>query len=239
MNRVEMIIFDLDGTLVNSFSDIAASVNKTLDYFGYPLLDERVVVQYIGDGIKMLVARSFGRSVFNDPDYQWPDEELDKYYKKYLEIYSANLLDTTDLYPGVRETLEKLNGYKKVVLSNKNRNLTERVLKALGIYNFFDFVFGGDSFSVRKPDPAPVFHVLEIAKVPADSAIMVGDSEKDIIAGKKAGVKTCAVTYGLRNYKELVKYRPDIIIDDFRQLPGVIGNFPGQQDGLSSPVQDK
>ncbi|MBO8151320.1 MAG: phosphoglycolate phosphatase [Candidatus Neomarinimicrobiota bacterium] len=239
MSRIEMIIFDLDGTLVNSFSDIAASVNETLDYFGCPLLEEKVVVQYIGDGVKMLIARSFGRSIFNNPDYEWPEEELNKYYKKYLEIYSQNLLNTTDLYPGVRETLGELRIYKKVILSNKNKSLTDRILRTVGIYEFFDFVFGGDSFSVRKPDPGPILSILEITGISANSAMIVGDSEKDIIAGKEAGIKTCAVTYGLRSYKELREYGPDLIVDDFRQLPGAIEGFPGRQDELSSPVRDR
>ncbi|MBO8132122.1 MAG: phosphoglycolate phosphatase [Candidatus Marinimicrobia bacterium] len=224
MDKTKLLIFDLDGTLVNSFNDIAESVNETLRNFGYNELDKKVAIQYIGDGIKKLVSRAFGKSLYNDSEHEWKEEELTKFYNHYVDNYEKNLLNTTVLYPCVKETIEKLKlmDTLMVVLSNKNERLSKKILEALKVKDYFDLIFGGDSFTTKKPDPNPILNILKYFSVSVDKAMIVGDSENDIIAGKNAGIKTCAVTYGLKPKEELEKHNPDYIIDEFKEILNII-----------------
>jgi phosphoglycolate phosphatase len=136
----------------------------------------------------------------------------------FLQYYEKHLLDRTVLYPGVREALENFRGKRRLVVSNKIYRLTLAVLRGLGVADEFDAIFGGDSVPEKKPHPAPLTLALEQFQVSAACALMVGDGDTDIEAGKRAGVWTCGVTYGLGDLDALVTAEPDVIIDDLGEL---------------------
>jgi HAD superfamily hydrolase (TIGR01509 family) len=136
----------------------------------------------------------------------------------FLKRYETHLLDTTVLYPHVRETLDYFGDKKKAVVSNKLHRLTVAVLKGLGIEDSFDAILGGDIVSRKKPDPEPLKRMLSSFGVEPVRAVMVGDGDIDIEAGRRAGVCTCGVTYGLGKKEQLVEAKPDLLVDDLRQL---------------------
>ncbi len=222
--KIKAILFDLDGTLVDSIRDIATSINLTLSYFGYKSIHLNQCIRYVGDGITKLVSRAFGESVHNDKNYTWDDKFLSRVVRKYKEYYSEHLFDTTTPYPGIKETLSNLNGISMAVISNKTYYYTFEILKHFNLHKYFDIILGGDSLEAKKPDPGPLLYVLESFSVQTSEAIMVGDSDKDILAGKAVKILTCAVTYGMRSEDELRKLNPDFVIHNFNELldlPGI------------------
>ncbi|HEX9786441.1 MAG TPA: HAD-IA family hydrolase, partial [Candidatus Binatia bacterium] len=133
--------------------------------------------------------------------------------------YEKHLLDRTVLYPGVRDVLAHFRGKRRVVVSNKIHRLTEAVVRGLGVENHFDAIFGGDSAPEKKPHPALLEMTLERFRIAAPAALMVGDGDIDVEAGKRAGVMTCGVTYGLGDRGQLIAAKPDFLIDQLTELP--------------------
>lgn len=211
---IKLIIFDLDGTLVNSIVDITNSLNYATEPFGLPSKTVEEVETLVGEGITRVIERVIG-----DERLQHRDEVV----KRFIEFYSEHIVDNTFPYPGVRETLERLNGFKKAVISNKREALSIKVLEALDLLRFFDLVIGSDSTSEKKPSPVPVLHALSTFGLSQKDAAMIGDSDLDIAAGKGAGVKTVGVTYGYRERKYLND--ADFIIDDIKELTYLIKTF--------------
>ena len=202
-------MFDLDGTLANTGRDLADAVNHTRAHFQLPPLTDSLVYSYVGRGVEHLLKHSLPEEA--------PEQFLEV-MRVFLERYENHLLDATVLYPNVHETLEYFHNKKRVVVSNKMRRLTIAVLRGLGIEEHFDTILGGDSGPQKKPHPGLLNYVLDQFQVPPTSAVMVGDGDTDIRAGKLAGVVTCGVTYGLGNRHELLAAGPDILIDDLQQL---------------------
>ncbi len=209
---VDLLIFDLDGTLVDTRRDLANSVNHTRQAYGLPELGLAEVMQYVGDGVRKLLERSLPNAT---------PERVDAALATFREHYGAHLLDHSTLYPGAREVLQHFADKKKAVLSNKPEGFTRTILSGLGIADAFDLVLGGDSLPVLKPDPAAIHHILTTLGALPEKSVMVGDSPNDIKAGRAAGVLTCAVTYGYRDREELQAEGPDYLIDDLRELTGV------------------
>lgn len=208
---IKLIIFDLDGTLVNSIIDITNSLNYAIEPYGLGTKTVEEVRQLVGEGITRVIERVLG------------DERLslrEDVVKRFLYFYSEHIVDNTVPYPGVRETLERLNGYKKAVISNKREAFSIKVLEGVGLIRYFDMVVGSDSTEEKKPSPVPVLHVLSTLGIGPGDAVMVGDSNHDIEAGKRAGVKTVGVTYGYRDKAYLSE--ADFIIDRMSELPSVI-----------------
>jgi phosphoglycolate phosphatase len=208
---VKLIIFDLDGTLVNSIKDITNSLNYAIEPYGIEKKTAEDVAALVGEGITKVIERVLG-----DEKIRFRDDVV----KRFLEFYSEHIVDNTFPYPGVRETLEELNGYKKAVISNKREALSIKVLKGLDLLRFFDLVLGSDSVNEKKPSSVPVLHVLSTLCLSKDEAVMVGDSDLDIAAGRGAGVRTVAVTYGYRDKAFLRD--ADFIIDKIEELPMII-----------------
>lgn len=207
----KLIIFDLDGTLVNSIIDITNSLNYAIEPFGIDPKTVEEVRQLVGEGITRVIERVLG------------DERLtlrDDVVKRFLDFYSEHIVDNTVPYPGVRETLERLTGYKKAVISNKREAFSIKVLEGVDLIQYFDMVVGSDSTEEKKPSPVPVLHVLSVLGFEPGDAIMVGDSNHDIEAGKRAGVKTVGVTYGYRDKAYLSE--ADFIIDRMSELPQIV-----------------
>lgn len=207
--QVEVLIFDLDGTLADTRADLTASVNIALQRLHLPPLSMEQVCQYVGDGVHTLLSRALGA------EHQHVIEDGVTFFR---EHYGNHLLDQTRLYPGVRETLEHFQGKRKAIVTNKPLDFTLHILKGLDIDAHFELVLGGDSTVERKPHPEPVRRVLSATGVEAGLAVMVGDSPADIEMAKQAGIYSVGVTYGLRPVAVLEAAGPDLLVDDLREL---------------------
>ena len=208
---IKLIMFDLDGTLVDTSKDITNALNYAIKPYGLKDLTVEDTIKMIGEGITRLIEK-----VLSDEKPQWRDKVI----KRFLAYYSEHLVDYSSVYPYVRETLEKLNGYKKAVISNKKEYLSMKLLDKLGLLKYFNLVIGSDTTSERKPSPIPVIHVFTKLGIDPHESIIVGDSNYDIEAGKKAGIKTVAVTYGYRERQYLKE--ADYIIDNIKDLVTVL-----------------
>jgi phosphoglycolate phosphatase len=216
MISVDLMLFDLDGTLIDSLDDLTASINLMLAEVGRPPLDRSTVGSFIGDGVRVLVYRSLTAT---DPKRRPPDERLHAEAINLMhKNYADRMLDTTRLYAGVIETLDHFRDKRKAVVTSKEARFTRLILDHFGINEHFQAVVGGDTVPARKPDPWPVREAITELGGEASRAVMIGDSENDVNAGRNAGARTCAVTFGYRSHEELALARPDIIVDSFEQL---------------------
>ena len=209
VDRVRLLIFDLDGTLVDSRLDLTNSVNAMLRHYGRPELPCELISTYIGDGAPMLVRRALG-----DPDDQ---AFVDQALLYFLGYYREHKLDNTYVYDGVRESLEAIrharNGrVKMAVLSNKPVNPSRAIVEALGLAEFFFEVYGGNSFPTKKPDPQGALQILKQASVAPQEAVMIGDSANDVMTARNAGMYSVGLSYGL-SPATLEKVPPDVLLD--------------------------
>ena len=211
--QVRLLVFDLDGTLVDSKQDLALSVNAMRKEMGLAPLALELISSYVGHGVTLLVRRSLGT--------QATDENVEKGLAFFLDYYRQHMLDNTIPYPGVSEALEKLKGHKMAVLTNKPVNFSREMVSRLGFAPYFSYVYGGNSFAQKKPDPVGLHKLMEDLQVSARETVMVGDSDTDIITGRNAGVLTCGVTY-VFGAQTLEKVAPDLMIDDMRELPPLL-----------------
>src|ERR1700674_2002038 len=214
-HRIRLLVFDLDGTLIDSRLDLIHSVNAMLQHIGRPELDGDVIASYVGDGAPALVRRAVG-----DTD----DEVLFRTALEYfLGYYRLHKLDHTTVYEGIAQTLASVanskNGVRRrmAVLSNKPVNPSRDIVQALGLGDFFVRVYGGNSFTTKKPDPLGVRTILQETGMAADEALMIGDSAVDILTGRNAGLWTCGVTYGFAPHS-LEDVPPDVLIESPREL---------------------
>jgi phosphoglycolate phosphatase len=208
-----LLVFDLDGTLVDSKEDLAFSVNHTMAAHGLPVLSMETVCEFVGDGVTMLLKRAIGPG----HDALFPAAR-----KTFLAHYRDHLLDRTRPYPGVLESLlAQGRDYRLAVLTNKPIAMTHEILDGLFPAGTFREVRGGDSFATKKPDPEGLIDIMASEHAwPAD-ALMVGDSSNDVRAGNAAGVTTCGVTYGLGAHG-FAQYPPDFTVVRFPDLFGRI-----------------
>jgi phosphoglycolate phosphatase len=203
-------MFDLDGTLADTGLDLADAVNFTRAHFALASLPNSVIYANVGRGVDHLIKQSL------------PDDaqaHFTEARRVFLERYETHLLDHTVLYPGVPEVLDYFRPKRRLVVSNKIHRLTEAVVRGLGIADEFDAIFGGDSVAEKKPHPALLRLALAKFDVTASRAVIIGDGDTDIEAGKRAGVVTCGVTYGLGNKQDILAAEPDLVINDIRELP--------------------
>jgi phosphoglycolate phosphatase len=218
-DQLKLLIFDLDGTLVDSRQDLANSINAMLKNYHRPELPADVIASYIGDGAPTLVRRSLG---FIDDHNPTPKEEefIEDALVYFLEYYREHKLDFTYVYDGVVEALTKIgkngSGPVMTVLSNKPVNPSRAIVNALGLGPFFKVVYGGNSFETKKPDPLGVKVLLEETGVAADQAVIIGDSDIDMLTGKNAGIWSVGVTYGL-SPETLVETPGDVMVDSPRE----------------------
>jgi phosphoglycolate phosphatase len=220
-HELNLLIFDLDGTLVDSRLDLANSVNAMLHHYGKPELPHDVIGSYIGNGAPMLVRRALG-----DPDNEQFVQEALLYFMAY---YREHKLDTTFVYDGIIPALNAImasrNGsgeMKMAVLSNKPVGPSRAIVEALGLRKYFFQVYGGNSFHTKKPDPAGVQALLSEAGGRPERTVMIGDSEVDVITARNAGIYSVGVTYGLAPHT-LEDAPPDVLVDYPRELADVLG----------------
>jgi len=211
---LSLVVFDLDGTLVDSARDLAAGVNDMLARLvpGTPPLSESEVRGFIGEGARLLVTRSLAhRGLAHDPE-----DAL----RVFLDAYRARLLETTRPYPGVVEVLDALSSHTLAVLTNKPGDLSRTIVDGLGLASRFARVYGSGDVP-RKPNPAGLVRLMaETGHAPVDT-VMVGDSAVDVLTGRAAGVRTVGVTFGFAP-ASLREHPPDALLDDLRALPGLV-----------------
>lgn len=218
-HTIKLLIFDLDGTLIDSRLDLIHSVNAMLRNCGRPELPDDVIASYVGDGAPMLVRRALG-----DPKDQSAVAQALEYF---LTYYRAHKLDHTHLYPGIREMLAAAstsNGIQRcmAVLTNKPVVPSRQIVEALGVASFFAAVYGGNSFPTKKPDPQGVQTILKETGSTAAETVIVGDSSVDVITGRNAGLWTCGVTYGFAPHT-LCEAPPDVVVDNPAELAQLFG----------------
>ena len=214
---IELIIFDLDGTLIDSSIDITNALNYAIEPYDLPCLTNNEAIKMVGEGITRLIEKLIGEKDIS------AGTAKDDVSKRFIEHYTEHVLDYTKTYPGVKETLERLSCYKKAVISNKRESLSIRVLEGLGLSGFFDVILGSDSVNEKKPSPIPIIKVLSDLNMRPPEAVIVGDSNFDVDAGKAAGVTTIAVTYGYRPRDTIshADYMIDRIIDLVPLIEGI------------------
>ena len=210
--NIELIMFDLDGTLVDSLKDIANAGNFTLENFGLMRKSVQEITSYVGEGREHLIEKLLGD---NQNFLKEAISVFGEYYKKHAS-------DNSILYPNVKEILEYFKDKKKAVVSNKNYEEVVSNLKFLAIYDYFENVTGGNEVEYRKPSPFHLYKTMQILHVNKEKSIMVGDMDIDILAGKNAGILTCAVTYGVSKKEDIIRAEPNFIIDDIGKLRDII-----------------
>jgi len=227
-DAIRLIIFDLDGTLIDSRLDLTSSVNAMLVHFGRPALPLDLIGTYVGDGAPMLVRRALG-----DPE----DEDfLQTALEFFLGYYREHKLDHTVVYPGIFDALQALRKAAKAsderhmaVLSNKPVNPSRAIVEALGLGPFFKQVYGGNSFPTKKPDPLGALTLARENDVKPVEAMVVGDSDIDILTARNAGMWSCGVTYGFSPHS-LEQAPPDVMVNSPRELALVFDPNPSETD---------
>lgn len=215
LSSVRALIFDLDGTLIDSKQDLIRSVNAMLMYTGREPLHEDTVSSYIGHGAPRLVARALGNGA--------TEEECDRALKFFLGHYDEHKLDSTCAYPGVVEALEGLRDFPMAVLTNKPVRASQKILEGLGLAGYFRAVYGGNSFETKKPDPLGAKKILwELGAAPSEGLI-VGDSEVDVQTARNAGTLAAAVDYGFGTH-DREAYPADIYLERLTDLVFLLRN---------------
>jgi phosphoglycolate phosphatase len=208
LRDIAVLIFDLDGTLVDSIDDIAAAVNLTRSAYGLPPLSRESVLRNIGNGSDALVRDTI-------PEAR---QRFDEVYGVYLAHYNAHLLDRTRLHDGVVHVLERFAARRLAVVTNKREAESRRILTGLGILERFGMVLGGDSLAQKKPDPLQIAHVLAHYRGKPAQCVMIGDGINDVRAGKSAGVHTIGFTGGVDGRVALEAERPDHLVARMDEL---------------------
>jgi phosphoglycolate phosphatase len=212
---IKLLIFDLDGTLIDSQLDLIHSINAMLWHFGKMELPGELIATYVGDGAPMLVRRALG-----DPDDEKFVQEALNYF---LAYYKEHKLDNTRVYNGIPDALSSIrrsdNGQprKMAVLSNKPVNPSRAIIEGLGLAEFFTQIYGGNSFSTKKPDPMGAQKLLQETGCLPTATVIVGDSSNDILTGRNAGLWTVGVTYGFAPHS-LELTPPDVLVDSPQEL---------------------
>jgi len=206
---VRALIFDLDGTLIDSKLDLALSVNATLAELGRQALPHEQIFSYVGQGAPALISRALGSDA--------SEEECMLGLEYFIKYYSAHKLDNTALYPGVREALDALKGMPMAVYTNKPVRGSRSIIRGLGVADHFRAVYGGNSFVRKKPDPMGVETILREFGAAPKQVMIVGDSEVDVQTARNSRTWVCGVTYGFGSHR-FTEFPPDLVIDNLTEL---------------------
>lgn len=209
--KTALLVFDLDGTLIDSRLDIANAVNATMEHMGRQRLANELIYRYVGNGARVLIERAMGAGA--SPD------QLNAAHRFLLAYYEENCLHETAPYPGVMEALRSMHdvGHRLAVLTNKPTSITHRVVSGLALTEFFFDVLGGDSLPHQKPHPVGLLTLRAAVGASEDSTWMIGDSAVDIETARNAKVRSCGVTYGFQP-DTLKRVPPDLLVQDLREF---------------------
>lgn len=213
---MNLLIFDLDGTLIDSKLDLVHAVNATRAFLGMGPLPEDLISSYVGNGAPVLVRRALGDAA--------SEETVTQALDFFLAYYKDHMLDYTTLYPAVRETLDALlqAGRRMAVLTNKPVRMSQAILDGLKLDHYFFRVYGGNSFEEKKPHPVGIETILREAGQEREDALMIGDSYVDVQTARNAGVRSCGVSYGFQP-ESLIECPPDFLIGGMHELLGIVG----------------
>jgi phosphoglycolate phosphatase len=209
--QLKLLLFDLDGTLIDTSRDIASALNHALKSLHIQELTLHATVSMIGEGVTRLVEKVLG-----ERNMHLKDEVT----QRFLSYYEQHLADSSTVYPFVKDTLPLLSPFRKAVISNKRESLSIELLEKTDLKRYFNLVVGSDTAPEKKPSPVPVRYALDRFGVRAHEAVLIGDSRYDIEAGKRAGVMTVGVTYGYGTLEQIEG--ADYLIDSFQGIPGIL-----------------
>jgi len=209
MQHIDLMVFDFDGTLVNSGGDIAASINYTLKTLRIPMMEQDEIISYIGDGVHALIERSLGqnsRHLFDDA------------LKIFSDYYADHMMDTTSLCDSVIEVLEHFRRKKKLIVTNKRKYFTAAMTDAFLITHYFDDIIGADSTPYKKPDPRLLIPLIEKLGLENNNTVVIGDGVNDVMLAKNSGVLSCALLNGLTPKDVLASLNPDYACEGLSEL---------------------
>ncbi|MFM1892550.1 MAG: hypothetical protein RLZ44_1627 [Pseudomonadota bacterium] len=218
--KPQMILIDVDGTLVDSVPDLAYCVDEMMRRLDRPPHGEARVRNWVGNGVERLVRRALVGQLDGEP----ADADFAAAYPIFIELYADNTSKRSHLYAGVREGLDFLRGagYALGCVTNKAAQFTVPLLKDLGVYDYFGIVVAGDTLPVKKPDPQPLLHAAAHFGVAPQHALMVGDSKSDVTAARAAGFQIVCMSYGYNHGEDIRNYHPDAVIDSMVELKGLL-----------------
>ncbi len=216
--KFQCLLFDLDGTLIDSRADLILSINLMLTELDCATLPDLQIITFVGEGIRLLVERSLRASRAQESE----EDLIQAALLSFRRHYSEHLLDQTALYPGVRETLEALQSLPMAVVTNKPYDFTIKILEGLQLSHFFQAVIGGDSTSERKPSPLPLLEAAKLCGIAPEKCLMIGDTKVDILAGQGAGMSTCGFIGGFRGEQELAAVNAEFLIGGVGELVQIV-----------------
>lgn len=222
LKKPEMVLIDVDGTLVDSVPDLHYCVDEMMRALDMPLRGEAKVRTWVGNGVERLVRRALTDSLDGEPD----DALFGEAYPIFLALYAENTSKRSCLYPGVIEGLDYLQraGFKLGCVTNKAEQFTVPLLKDLGIFDRFGIVVSGDTLAEKKPHPMPLLHAAEFFGIKPEHALMLGDSMSDVKAARAAGFQIVCMSYGYNHGVDIRDSNPDAVIDSMAQLPDLLEN---------------
>lgn len=220
IKKPEMILIDVDGTLVDSVPDLAYCVDEMMKALDMPVHGEAAVRNWVGNGVERLTRRALIGQLDGEPD----EALFEKGYPIFLDLYAENTSKRSCLYPGVREGLEymKSAGYKLGCVTNKAAQFTIPLLKDLGIHDDFENIVCGDTLAKKKPDPLPLLHSAEVLGVTPEKSLMLGDSVSDVKAARAAGFQIICMSYGYNHGVDIRDSNPDVVIDSMAELKDLL-----------------
>lgn len=220
LRRPEMVLIDVDGTLVDSAPDLAFCVDAMMQQLDMPAWGEMRVREWIGNGVERLVRRALIGRLEGEPDETLFERALPIFH----DLYAENTCVRSHLYPGVREGLDFLKKarFKLGSVTNKKGQFNIPLLRALEVFDDFSIVISGDTLSQKKPHPAPLLHAAKFFGIAPEKALLVGDSVTDVEAARAAGFQVVCVSYGYNHGNDIRDAHPDAVIDSMAELPGLL-----------------
>jgi phosphoglycolate phosphatase len=215
--RIELVVFDLDGTLIDSKADLANAVNATRRELGLDRLPDELVFSYVGNGAPVLIRKALGAG--------YPQEQYEKSVEFFLRYYREHMLDHTRLYPGAREALERMRaaGIQLAVLTNKPVRFSRDLIGGLGVAGHFAVIYGGNSFETKKPHPEGLRTIMRELDARPETTLVVGDSAVDVRTARAAGTWVCGVTYGFQP-ETLALEPPDFTVSGLPELARILAD---------------
>ncbi|MES9970373.1 MAG: phosphoglycolate phosphatase [Candidatus Thiodiazotropha sp.] len=222
IKKPEMILIDVDGTLVDSVPDLAYCVDEMMKKLGRPVHGEDKVRDWVGNGVERLVRRSLIGQLDGEPD----EADFTQAYPIFLDLYADNTSKRSLLYPGIREGLDYLKGggYRLGCVTNKAAQFTLPLLRDLGVHDDFEIIVAGDTLPKKKPDPMPLLHAAEQLSVTPSVSLMVGDSQSDVKAARAAGFQIVCMSYGYNHGEDIRHYNPDAVLDSLIEIRTLLEN---------------